>query len=623
MASSNFDNDSSSMFLQKSEKPVKSPTRSEPSSRRNSTVKTISAEHITIKDFFDFMKTAYQVYEQLEGESDDGPSINWEEITKLTIINHVIEQQERDLLYQTAYSQQKDIISKSDMAIERRNSEKDKNLVFNEGILDSILPYLVGYKKAAKTTSLYMPIIKKPPSSGGDMKKPASFGAFVNERESRDRLGRRKSSIVTAQERVNQRQEGEVEIHVCDEVKGLKKDFRCPQKLLVSKMGYFADVTAGQRLEDMDISVHCDIQIFDWLMRWVKRDSILVADWPLLEPNNVIPILVSASFLQALMFLHLSPKDMCRKSHVREQFGLKDDVVTRVEKVMLRWFGRLDRMNESRLTEEIYRFNVCGGKVRVARHALVNLATTRKWTTSIEAGNGLATLLELRLSMDGGDHAIGLNAGFAFKMDPLLQDCLTYCHAHMSEVVKTSTNLACLSDTLITRLAAMYTNTELEAVKDRKDKIQSRLYCKMILSLAEPVPETLRGHYATLATLFKCSKCNKLLGRHIADQVSCQPACMRIDQRGNVISSHCKYINYGPAHNYQCRADAVSPQLSECSYMSYGADGVVQPPRPAGAHVRAGGPAAAAGGPLPVLRGARLSVRDPHQNNGIIEFFAI
>ncbi|RVE47917.1 hypothetical protein evm_007431, partial [Chilo suppressalis] len=89
-------------------------------------------------------------------------------------------------------------------------------------------------------------------------------------------------------------------------------------------------------------------------------------------------------------------------------------------------------------------------------------------------------------------------------------------------------------------LAAMYTNAELEAVRDRKDKVQSRLYCKMILSLAEPVPETLRGHYATLATLFKCSKCNKLLGRHIAEQVPCQPSSMRIDRRGNVISSHTK-----------------------------------------------------------------------------------
>lgn len=63
-------------------------------------------------------------------------------------------------------------------------------------------------------------------------------------------------------------------------------------------MGYFADVTAGQRLEDMDISVHCDLQIFEWLMRWVKRDTMAVELWPTLDPTNVVPILVSAGFLQ-------------------------------------------------------------------------------------------------------------------------------------------------------------------------------------------------------------------------------------------------------------------------------------------------------------------------------------
>ncbi|KAJ0173314.1 hypothetical protein K1T71_011490 [Dendrolimus kikuchii] len=465
MANSNPDTDISSMFIQKSgSRSTKSPVRSEPSSRKNSTANTdVPPEVITVKDFFDFMKTAYQVYEHLEGDEEEGSKIDWEELTKLTILNHVIEQQERDLLHQTAFAEPKPLISKSDTAIESKNNESEKiakrfscselearrksllpearvemlgvwteanlncklNDVINEGILDSILPYLIGYKKSSKTTSVYTPIIKKVPSnSATDIKKPASFGGFVDEKGSRDRLGRRKSSVIAAQqERVNQKQEGDVEIHVCDEVKGLKKDFRCPQKLLVSKMGYFADVTAGQRLEDMDISVHCDIQIFDWLMRWVKRDTILVADWPLLDPHNVIPILVSASFLQ---------------------------------------------------------------------------------------------------------------------MEPLLHDCLIYCHAHMNDIVKTSTNLACLSDALLTRLSAMYTNAELEAVRDRKDKIQSRLYCKMILSLAEPVPETLRGHYSTLATLFKCSKCNKLLGRHIAEQVPCQPTSMRIDRHGNVVSTHTK-----------------------------------------------------------------------------------
>lgn len=36
-------------------------------------------------------------------------------------------------------------------------------------------------------------------------------------------------------------------------------------------------------------------------------------------------------------------------------------------------------------------------------------------------------------------------------MEPLLHDCLIYCHAHMNDIVKTSTNLACLSDALLTR----------------------------------------------------------------------------------------------------------------------------------------------------------------------------
>ncbi|XP_039751919.1 uncharacterized protein LOC120627868 [Pararge aegeria] len=562
MASANSECDLTSMFMQRGDgKRVKSPTRSESASRRSSLVKpNLPAEVITVKDFFDFMKTAYQVYEHLEGEEDEGSKINWEELTKLTVLNHVIEQQERDLLYQTAFSEQKTITSKSDTTIEKKSNDllrvekryscseiegrcrrrslppqarvemlgvwTEANLncklndVINEGILDSILPYLVGYKKPSKTTSVYAPIIKStPPNSSTDVKKPASFGGFVNEKESRDRLGRRKSSVAAGQDRANQKQDGDVEIHVCDEVKGLKKDFRCAQKLLVAKMGYFADVTAGQRLEDMDISVHCDIQIFEWLMRWVKRDSILVADWPLLDAHNVVPILVSASFLQ---------------------------------------------------------------------------------------------------------------------MEPLLHDCLIYCHAHMSDIVNTSTNLACLSDALLTRLAAMYTNAELEAVRDRKDKIQSRLYCKLILALAEPVPETLRGHHASLAALFKCSRCHKLLGRHVAEQVPCQPASMRIDRRGNVVSAHAKVNVKGSRvelervhHVVVRRAARVAPRvLAPVGRLPLPAlpavrlllpglpDGVVLAPRAGPAHVRARGPRAAGRRAPRLLRRARLPLRDAHAEHG-------
>jgi len=64
-------------------------------------------------------------------------------------------------------------------------------------------------------------------------------------------------------------------IHVCDEAKNLKQDFTCPRDLLVKEMRYFAEYLSvdAHRWEEVDISVHCDVQIFDWLMNYVRRNT--------------------------------------------------------------------------------------------------------------------------------------------------------------------------------------------------------------------------------------------------------------------------------------------------------------------------------------------------------------
>ncbi|XP_059160884.1 SANT and BTB domain regulator of class switch recombination-like [Physella acuta] len=89
-------------------------------------------------------------------------------------------------------------------------------------------------------------------------------------------------------------------IHVCDEGKNLKKDFQCPRDLLVQEMKYFAEYlsTDAQRWEEVDISVHCDVQIFDWLIKYVKRGTKEVTEEPKLEANNVVSILISSDFLK-------------------------------------------------------------------------------------------------------------------------------------------------------------------------------------------------------------------------------------------------------------------------------------------------------------------------------------
>jgi hypothetical protein len=50
---------------------------------------------------------------------------------------------------------------------------------------------------------------------------------------------------------------------------------------------------------------------------------------------------------------------------IREEFGVcVEDVVIKIEKIMLRWFGHVERMDERRLTKKIYETDVGGNAGR-------------------------------------------------------------------------------------------------------------------------------------------------------------------------------------------------------------------------------------------------------------------
>ncbi|GBP30976.1 hypothetical protein EVAR_81874_1 [Eumeta japonica] len=77
---------------------------------------------------------------------------------------------------------------------------------------------------------------------------------------------------------------------------------------------------------------------------------------------------INAVEMRSLRYMYgMFLKDTCRNSDVRERCGLKKDVVTTIEKGMLRWFGYLKRMNESSLTKQIYRSDLCDGKIAITR----------------------------------------------------------------------------------------------------------------------------------------------------------------------------------------------------------------------------------------------------------------
>ncbi|XP_017786703.1 PREDICTED: uncharacterized protein KIAA1841 homolog [Nicrophorus vespilloides] len=359
---------------------------------------------ITVKEFLDFLKTAYQVNDNLEGiliQEGMTDVVDWLKLKNSKFANT---KPKKDV---TAEHQQdaNPEMAKSNTHLEEP-LEMKLNEILQEGLLDSVLPYIVPSGSSSS-------ISKRQP-----VKEKSSFN--VQQSSSESALSRRKSSSAALVNKITKTL-SEVEIHVYDELKGTKKDFICNQKLLVEQMGYFADVTKDQKLDDMDISVHCDIAIFDWLMTWMTKSKTTDGDKPQLEASAAIPILVSASFLQ---------------------------------------------------------------------------------------------------------------------MESLLEECLFYCHRNMNEILKTGTNLSCLNDSILTRLAAMYTNIEVENIKDRKDKIQSRLFCKLIQSLCEVETESVRGHYCSLAYIYKCKHCQQLVSPPYSPEIPCIPSYMRLEYDGSITSRH-------------------------------------------------------------------------------------
>ncbi|XP_034041034.1 uncharacterized protein KIAA1841 homolog isoform X2 [Thalassophryne amazonica] len=224
-------------------------------------------------------------------------------------------------------------------------------------------------------------------------------------------------------------------IHVCDEAKNLKQDFTCPRDLLVKEMRYFAEYLSvdTQRWEEVDISVHCDVQIFEWLMNYVRRNSTgeRSKDKPRLEPSNVISILISSEFL---------------------------------------------------------------------------------------------------------------------KMDTLVEECIQYCHKHMSVIVATPCNMNCINSNLATRIAELFNHNEADDIRDKKDKFKSKLFQKKIEHLFDPGYKS-KDSPGNASTLYRCGLCLKLLTTDTERKISCIPGKISVDARGEIIYMHIRQKSWD-VHEY-------------------------------------------------------------------------
>jgi hypothetical protein len=195
-------------------------------------------------------------------------------------------------------------------------------------------------------------------------------------------------------------------IHVCDENKKRNQDFKCDRGILIANMKYFEKyLSESKNVEDIDISVHCDIGIFDWLMRYIHRKE------PKLDAKNAISILISSDFLQ---------------------------------------------------------------------------------------------------------------------MGILVEDSVRFVAANLQEIITLPIDMNCLSSALVKKLATHVSIEELHQLKDKKDKLTSKLYMKKLELLFEDEQSSLN----------RCVYCNALFTLRQREWMVCPKAKIFIDFHGSVIAQH-------------------------------------------------------------------------------------
>ncbi|CAH8578591.1 unnamed protein product [Schistosoma guineensis] len=214
-----------------------------------------------------------------------------------------------------------------------------------------------------------------------------------------------------------------VTVKVCDEAKGVEKDFRCELDVLMIEMPYFKEflIKDGQFISEVEILVHCDLKIFEWLLLYARKhiDPDAYKECTL-STSNVLALLVSSNFL---------------------------------------------------------------------------------------------------------------------KMEHLTSECLEYFCKHAGDIIASPFSLDCLGDSLVERIALGLKLEELDMIKDKKDKIKSKIFFKKIEHLFDP---EYTSSYCpnNAAYLFRCQKCGKVLTRSISIIVPCLPNRFIISRRGDMIPVH-------------------------------------------------------------------------------------
>lgn len=108
------------------------------------------------------------------------------------------------------------------------------------------------------------------------------------------------------------------------------------------------------------------------------------------------------------------------------------------------------------------------------------------------------------------------------KIDRLVKECLDFIGEHIEEISRVQVDMSCINTHIIREMAKKVSLDRLDILKERKDKIVSRLFMKKLELLLEKD----KNH------LYKCAYCNKLFTKDQRKVLSCRKGTTFVDSNG-------------------------------------------------------------------------------------------
>jgi hypothetical protein len=112
-------------------------------------------------------------------------------------------------------------------------------------------------------------------------------------------------------------------------------------------------------------------------------------------------------------------------------------------------------------------------------------------------------------------------------MSKLVEQCIDFIKLNISDVVRLPIDMNCLNANLIKKIASVVSIEELVYLKDRRDKLTSKIYMKKVEEMVE-----------SAESLSLCSYCTSLFTQEQRQWMVCPNAKIFIDFHGSVIAEH-------------------------------------------------------------------------------------